>query len=86
MKQLILILFFSLTTFFVFAQDNFRIEVKGKIIVDVEDLENITIYNMSSNKGTVTDSVGDFKIKIALNDEIRISSRQKSTKQNFKQI
>ncbi|AUC83488.1 carboxypeptidase-like regulatory domain-containing protein [Lacinutrix sp. Bg11-31] len=76
MKQLLLVLFLSLATFSVFAQDSTRIEVKGKIIVDVEDLENITIYNTSSNKGTVTDSIGNFNLKVALNDEIRISSVQ----------
>ncbi len=76
MKQILFTLIFSLATFSVFAQDNSRIEVQGKIIVDVDDLENITIYNTSSNKGTVTDSIGDFKLKVALNDEIRISSIQ----------
>lgn len=76
MKHLILVLIFFISTLSLFAQDNSRIEVKGKIIVDVEDLDNITIYNTSSNKGTVTDSIGNFKIKVALNDEIRISSVQ----------
>ena len=72
--------FFLVCAFFAsfsfYAQDDSRVEVKGKIIVDVEDLENITIYNTSSNKGAVTDSIGNFKIKVALNDEIRISSVQ----------
>lgn len=76
MKQFLLLFFLSITSLSLYAQDNTRIEVNGKIIVDVEDLENITIYNTSSNIGTVTDSIGNFKIKVALNDEIRISSIQ----------
>lgn len=76
MKHFLLVLVLLVSTAYSFAQDNSRIEVKGKIIVDVENLENITIYNTSSNKGTVTDSIGNFKMKVALNDEIRISSVQ----------
>jgi len=76
MKQYLLIVIFSVASFSVFAQVDSRIEVKGKIIVDVEDLENITIYNTSSNKGAVTDSTGNFKIEVALNDKIKISSVQ----------
>lgn len=76
MKHFLLLLIFCVSSFSLFAQNNSRIEVKGRIIVDVDDLENITIYNTSSNKGTVTDSIGNFKIKVALNDEIRISSVQ----------
>ena len=45
MKPLLFLLFFSLATMSVFAQDVSRIEVKGKIIVDVDDVENITVYD-----------------------------------------
>lgn len=76
MKHTLSILFFFTATLFLFSQNDSRIEVKGKIIVDLEDLENITIYNTSSNKGTITDSLGNFKLKVALNDEIKISSIQ----------
>ena len=76
MKPLLFLLFFSLATMSMFAQDVSRIEVKGKIIVDVDDVENITVYNTTSNKGTITDSIGNFVIKVALNDEIRVSSVQ----------
>ncbi|MEJ6793315.1 MAG: hypothetical protein QNK89_11455 [Lacinutrix sp.] len=76
MKHLLIVLTFFVSTFSLFAQDDTRIEVKGKIIVDVENLENITIFNTTFNIGTVTDSIGNFKIRVALNDEIRISSIQ----------
>lgn len=76
MKHILFFLSFFVSSLFLFAQDDSRIEVKGKIIVDVENLENITIFNKSSNKGTITDSIGNFKIRVALNDEIKISSVQ----------
>jgi len=76
MKQRLLVFVFFIFSIAFYAQDNSRIEVKGRIIVDVDNLENITIYNTSSNKGTITDSIGNFKIKVALNDEISISSVQ----------
>ncbi len=75
MKQILLtaIFLFSIN---VFAQDVERVEVVGKIYVDVDDLENITVFNTSSNKGTITDAEGNFKIKVALNDEIQFSAIQ----------
>ena len=76
MKQFLLLFFISVATFSAFSQNDTRFEVDGKIIVAVDDLENFTIYNMSSNKGTITDSIGNFKLKVALNDEIRVSSVQ----------
>ncbi|WP_452223294.1 hypothetical protein [Lacinutrix chionoecetis] len=76
MKQLLLALMLIISSFSAYGQSDSRIEVNGKIIVNVEDLENITIYNTTSNKGTITDSIGNFKIKVALHDEIRISSVQ----------
>lgn len=58
------------------AQDSTRVELKGKVIVDSPDLEGITIYNSSSNKGTITNQNGEFTIKAMLNDKISISALQ----------
>lgn len=74
---LITVLLLSLTT--LFSQSIERIEVDGSVIVKSEDLEGVTIYNTSSNKGTITDVGGKFKIKVALNDEIEISALQFSS-------
>jgi len=76
MKQLLLLFIFFVSALFVNAQKVDRVMVSGKIIVVVEDLENVTIYNESSNKGAITDSLGRFKIKVALNDEIHVSAIQ----------
>ncbi|GAA4812601.1 hypothetical protein [Litoribaculum gwangyangense] len=43
------------------------------------DVEAITIFNKSSNKGTITDEKGLFVLKVALNDIIEISALQFQT-------
>ena len=40
-------------------------EVSGKIIVESSDIGGITVFNKSSNNGTITDDNGEFVIKIA---------------------
>ncbi|NQX86383.1 MAG: carboxypeptidase-like regulatory domain-containing protein [Flavobacteriaceae bacterium] len=59
-----------------FAQNRSRIEVQGQIIIDSSDLEGVTVYNSSSNKGTITDAKGIFAIKVAVNDRIEVSALQ----------
>lgn len=56
------------------GQNTKRIEISGKIVVDSDDLEGITIYNTSAKKGTFTDEKGLFKLKVALNDIIEVRS------------
>lgn len=58
------------------AQEVKRISVKGKIVVEHDDIAGITVYNASSNKGTITDDTGAFNIAVALNDEIQVSALQ----------
>ena len=59
-----------------FAQDIERIEIKGNIIVERNDLEGVTVYNSSSNKGTVTDKEGRFILEVALNDRVEFAALQ----------
>lgn len=59
-----------------FAQDIVRTEVTGKVIVDRNELEGITVYNSSSNEGTVTDKEGGFTLKVALNDQVQFAALQ----------
>lgn len=75
MKNITIILF-SLFAFSIYAQDIERIEVNGKIIVSSEDKEGVTVYNTSSNKGTVTDENGEFKIKVTINDKVEFGALQ----------
>ena len=63
---ILIILCFAVSS--AFSQEINRIEVFGKIVVDSVDVEGVTVYNTSSNKGTVTDLEGKFSIEVALND------------------
>ncbi|MBP1839340.1 carboxypeptidase-like regulatory domain-containing protein [Formosa algae] len=77
MKQqlLILLLLFSIGT--LTAQTTERVQVSGRIVVvNTEDVEGVTVYNTSTNKGTVTDKEGEFIIEAGLLDDIEISSLQ----------
>ena len=76
MKQitlLISVLFLSLN---LNAQVLNRIDVKGRIIVASGDIEGVTVYNTSSNKGTITNTKGEFSIRVRLNDVVEISALQ----------
>ncbi|RLD29794.1 MAG: hypothetical protein DRI75_02070 [Bacteroidetes bacterium] len=77
MKKNYYILFIlCFTVSFAFSQDINRIEAFGRIVVDSVDVEGVTVYNTSSNKGTVTDIDGKFSIEVALNDRLEISALQ----------
>lgn len=72
-----LLLFLCLSaTFLSFSQDIKRVEISGKIVVNSEDLENVTIFNTSSNRGTLTDENGKFKIDVALFDVLEVRALQ----------
>ena len=72
----IMALLLIFTVFHVNAQTFNRIEVSGKIIVESNDIAGITVFNKSSNIGTITDEDGKFILKVALNDLIEISALQ----------
>jgi CarboxypepD_reg-like domain len=70
------LIFFAFSFTLIQAQETKRVEVIGRIIVKNPDVEGVTVYNTSSNRGTITDEEGRFKIKVALNDRIEISALQ----------
>ena len=76
MKQFYAVCFLIFSTLCVSAQNIERIEVRGKIVVNSTELEGITIYNTSSNKGTITDEEGNYSIKVAENDVLEFSALQ----------
>ncbi len=79
MKKIVLFVIVILCIAPVRSQTTNRINVKGIIHADFNDVENVTIYNTSSNKGTITNNKGEFTIKVALNDIIEISALQFKT-------
>jgi hypothetical protein len=59
------------------AQDVKRIPIKGTIITPIADqVEGIHIYNISSQNGVITDANGQFKIDVAANDRLQVTSLQ----------
>ncbi|EDM44151.1 hypothetical protein SCB49_03960 [unidentified eubacterium SCB49] len=79
MKQLLLF-FFCISTFVLQAQELERFVVEGRITAPSEsDIEGVTIYNSSSNRGVITDEEGQFKLAVAFNDVIVVSAIQYAT-------
>ncbi|MGY0393227.1 carboxypeptidase-like regulatory domain-containing protein [Bizionia sp. KMM 8389] len=75
MKLQLLSMLFILVIFEGFSQNVQRIEVQGKIIAK-SDVEGVTIFNKSSNEGTVADEAGDFVVEVALGDVLEVSALQ----------
>ncbi len=69
MKKLLPLFVFCIS-FLAISQDIKRENINGIIIVEGNDIEGITIYNSSSNIGTVSNENGEFTIAVALNDLI----------------
>lgn len=77
MAKKLLLLLFVITSSTIFAQDIERTKVAGKIHVpNDDDAEGISVYNVSSQKGTITNSDGTFEIEIAENDRVQITALQ----------
>ena len=80
MRTLLLLTILLFLPFCLFSQDIERIIVSGKVTAPMgEDIEGITIYNVSSQKGTVTSPDGLFELKVAENDRISVTALQFST-------
>lgn len=58
--------------FVTYSQEMKRDIVQGKIIVEGDDIEGITIYNATSAIGTVTNKNGEFTIAVAVDDLLEI--------------
>lgn len=78
-KQL-LITVFLLLPLVLLSQDIERTVISGKVTAPMgEDIEGITIYNVSSQKGTVTSPEGFFELMVAENDRVSVTALQFST-------
>lgn len=74
-KLLLLLLIISSST--IFAQDIERAKVAGKIhVTNGDDAEGISVYNVSSQKGTITNPDGTFEIEISENERLQITALQ----------
>jgi hypothetical protein len=73
-KSLLLLLL--LISFTVSSQVSKRIKVDGKIIVEGQDVNAITVFNTSTKQGVVTDQNGEFSIEVGVNDFIEFRALQ----------
>lgn len=77
MAKKLLLLLFVISSSAIFAQEIDRTKVAGKISVpNGDDAEGINVYNISSQKGTVTNADGTFEIEVAENDRVQITALQ----------
>ncbi|MFT4851603.1 MAG: hypothetical protein ACI83B_004170 [Sediminicola sp.] len=80
MRKQLLLLFILLLPLCLLSQDIERIIILGKVTAPVgEDIEGITIYNVSSQKGTVTSPEGLFDLTVAENDRVSVTALQFSS-------
>jgi hypothetical protein len=70
----ILFVILSLITNFLFAQGIERKVLRGIVVVDSFDVENITVRNISSNVGSKTDIDGKFSIRARATDTLFFES------------
>jgi len=75
MKYFLLLAAFITLPVALMAQEE-RVDIKGRVYVQSNDLEGIAVYNSSANVGTITDEDGRFEIAVALNDVINFSALQ----------
>jgi hypothetical protein len=78
-KQLLAVFFFILP-FSLLSQEIDRVNIVGKVTAPLgEDVEGVSIYNVSSQQGTITSFTGAFELSVAENDRIAVSALQFST-------
>lgn len=76
MKKLLVLLAILFIETVTFGQVVEREEINGRIIVETDDVEGVTVYNTSSNKGTITNAKGEFTIAVTKNDILEVSALQ----------
>ncbi len=74
MKTKITLLIVALVTQFCFGQIEHRKALKGQVRNDLVAVENVIVFNVNSNTGTIVNRFGFFTIKTAVNDTLVFSS------------
>lgn len=74
MKQLSFLVLFLLSAQ-LFSQ-GIRVKLSGKIMSDSTAVENVHIYNKTSNRGTISNTNGNFQVSVKLRDTLLFSNIQ----------
>ncbi len=78
--KILLRLLVILLPFIGLAQESTRVSIPGVITAPAgEDVEAISVYNNSTDKGTVTNAQGEFTLEVALNDRVQVTALQYKT-------
>lgn len=80
MKSKISILVLFLLSQICFCQIETRKQVRGQVVNDSINVENVVVFNANSKTGTVTGSQGFFKIDVKVNDTLVFSGLQFKSK------
>lgn len=80
MKNSILIFLIVILGQVCFSQGTPRKVLRGKIVADSLEVENLTVYNISSNVGAVTDMDGMFSLNARATDTLFIQGLSYDTK------
>lgn len=73
------LIFFLLTGVFLHAQEN-RVMISGEVKNDSIPIENVHIINKNSQKGSISNKMGQFKISVTDKDTLLISDIQYQNK------
>ena len=76
LKYFVTITFAFLCSNLVRSQSVERHDLEGQVFASSNDVEGVTIFNTSTNKGTITNEKGEFVISVAENDILEISALQ----------
>lgn len=80
MVKKLLAVFFLILPFSLLSQEIERVKITGKVTAPLgEDIEGVSICNVSSQQGTITSFTGTFELSVAENDRIAVSALQFST-------
>ncbi|MFA9186806.1 hypothetical protein AAGV33_12580 [Flavobacterium sp. FBOR7N2.3] len=75
MKTKVSVLFFLLLAQFSFCQvEGARKSLKGQVRNDLVPVENVIVFNVNANEGTVVDQFGLFEVEAKVNDTLVFSS------------
>ncbi|WP_445714918.1 hypothetical protein [Flavobacterium sp.] len=72
MKNNFIIFLFLILSQILFSQQFERKVLKGKIVADSLEVENLTVFNITSNVGALTNADGKFSIKARATDTLYI--------------
>ena len=77
MNRIVFTFLLIMSTLSLLSQEGERLTVDGKIIVpEGDNPEGMTVFNQTSQRGTITNTQGEFRLAVALNDSISFSALQ----------